>query len=113
MSKATLNRVGLADALVSKVGLPRQECEQVVELIVEEIASTLSRGEDVKLSCFGSFRVRRTPQRPGRNPKTLAPVTIPARKVVVFRPSNVLKGRLSSKRRQLDARRYGAGCSKS
>jgi integration host factor subunit alpha len=113
MSKATLNREGLADALVSKVGLPRQECEEVVELIIEEIASTLSRGEDVKLTSFGSFRVRRTPQRPARNPKTLAPVIIPARQAVLFRPSNVLKDRLSSKRRQSDARHYGAGCSKS
>jgi integration host factor subunit alpha len=98
MSKATLNREGLADALVSKVGLPRKECEEVVELIVEEITGTLSRGEDVKLTSFGSFRVRLKPQRPGRNPKTLVPVTIPPRKVVVFRPSNVMKGRLSSKR---------------
>ena len=70
MGSKTLTRADLADALVRKVGLPRNESQELVERVLSEISETLSQGEGVKLSSFGSFGVRAKAQRMGRNPKT-------------------------------------------
>ncbi|HRK19383.1 MAG TPA: integration host factor subunit alpha, partial [Hyphomicrobiaceae bacterium] len=70
MSSNTLTRADLAEALVQKVGLPRNESQEMVERILGEISDTLASGEAVKLSSFGSFGIRSKAQRIGRNPKT-------------------------------------------
>ena len=70
---------------------------QFVELVLKEIADCLERGERVKLSSFGLFVVRKKGQRIGRNPKTGKEVPIPARWVMVFKPSAVLKQRINSR----------------
>jgi integration host factor subunit alpha len=64
-------------------------------MVLQEIADCLSRGEAVKLSSFGSFLVRAKGQRMGRNPKTGEEVPIEPRRVMVFKPSNVLKDRIN------------------
>jgi integration host factor subunit alpha len=92
----TLTRADLAEALVNKVGLPRNESQQIVETVLREISTTLSRGEGVKLSSFGSFAVRQKGQRVGRNPKTGEEVPITPRRVLVFRPSNIMKERINA-----------------
>ena len=96
MSKKTLTRADLAEAVVRKVGLPRNESQEFVELILGEISSTLANGEAVKLSSFGSFGVRDKGQRVGRNPKTGQEVPITPRRVLVFRPSNIMKDRINA-----------------
>jgi integration host factor subunit alpha len=95
MASKTLTRADLADAVVQKVGLPRNESQDLVELILEEISVTLASGEAVKLSSFGSFGIREKGQRVGRNPKTGKEVPITPRRVLVFRPSNVMKERIN------------------
>jgi integration host factor subunit alpha len=85
----------LADAVVRKIGLPRNESQELVELVLDEISSTLSRGEGVKLSSFGSFGVREKGQRVGRNPKTGQEVPITPRRVLVFRASNIMKTKIN------------------
>lgn len=95
MAGKTLTRADLADAVVRKVGLPRNESQDLVELILDEISLTLSTGESVKLSSFGSFGIREKGQRIGRNPKTGKEVPITPRRVLVFRPSNVMKERIN------------------
>lgn len=70
MTGKTLTRADLAEALVRKIGLPRNESQELVELVLNEISATLSRGENVKLSSFGSFGIRKKGERLGRNPKT-------------------------------------------
>jgi integration host factor subunit alpha len=92
-----LTRADLADALVQKVGLPRNESHEMVEMVLNEISSTLARGEGVKLSSFGSFGIRQKGQRVGRNPKTGKEVPITPRRVLVFRPSHIMKGRINGK----------------
>jgi integration host factor subunit alpha len=92
----TLTRADLADAVVQKVGLPRNESHELVELVLDEIALSLARGETVKLSSFGSFGVRQKGQRIGRNPKTGEEVPITPRRVLVFRPSNIMKDRINA-----------------
>lgn len=96
MGNKTLTRADLADAVVRKIGLPRNESQELVELVLGEISTTLAQGEHVKLSSFGSFGVRDKGQRIGRNPKTGDEVPITPRRVLVFRPSNIMKDRINS-----------------
>src|SRR3984885_2325495 len=91
MSANTLTRADLTVAVFQAVGLSRNESAQMVEDILEELCAALSRGETVKLSSFGTFAVRQKSQRMGRNPKTGDEVPISPRRVLVFRPSHVLK----------------------
>ncbi|MGE0626431.1 MAG: integration host factor subunit alpha [Hyphomicrobiaceae bacterium] len=95
MRGKTLTRADLAEALVNKVGLPRNESQEIVELVLGEISGALARGEGVKLSSFGSFGIRQKGQRVGRNPKTGEEVPITPRRVLVFRPSNIMKERIN------------------
>ena len=96
MGSRTLTRADLAEAVVRKIGLPRTESQELVELVLGEISLTLARGENVKLSSFGSFGVRDKGQRIGRNPKTGEEVPITPRRVLVFRPSNIMKDRINN-----------------
>jgi integration host factor subunit alpha len=95
MSGKTLTRADLAEAMVQKVGLPRNECQDLVELILKEVSDALSDGQSVKLSSFGSFGIRSKGQRVGRNPKTGEEVPITPRRVLVFKPSNIMKERIN------------------
>ena len=96
MGGKTLTRADLAEAVVQRVGLPRNESQELVELILKEISATLAQGDAVKLSSFGSFGIRQKGQRVGRNPKTGEEVPITPRRVLVFRPSNIMKDRINS-----------------
>jgi integration host factor subunit alpha len=95
MGGKTLTRADLAEAVVRKVGLPRNESQEMVELVLKEISTALAGGESVKLSSFGSFGIRQKGQRIGRNPKTGREVPITPRRVLVFRPSNIMKSRIN------------------
>ena len=95
MAGETLTRADLSEAVFKAVGLSRNESSQMVEDILEEICSALSRGDTVKLSSFGTFSVRKKSQRMGRNPKTGTEVPIAPRRVLVFRPSHVLKAMIN------------------
>jgi integration host factor subunit alpha len=96
MGSKTLTRADLAEALVEKVGLPRNESQELVELVLREISNALVSGETVKLSSFGSFGIREKGERIGRNPKTGEEVPITPRRVLVFRPSNIMKERINA-----------------
>lgn len=93
MSK-TLTRADLSEALNERIGLSKSESSDLVEMILDEVSDAIVRGEDVKLSSFGSFLVRHKNERIGRNPKTKEEVPITPRRVAVFKPSNVLKERV-------------------
>ena len=68
----------------------------LLETVLREVSDTLTKGEPVKISSFGSFTVRQKGQRIGRNPKTGQEVPIFPRRVLVFRASNILKSRINS-----------------
>jgi integration host factor subunit alpha len=95
MANQTLTRADLAEAVYKQVGLSRSESADLVELILSEISEAIARGENVKLSSFGSFLVRSKAERIGRNPKTGVEVPIKPRRVMVFKASNVLKARVN------------------
>ncbi|MFV1852372.1 MAG: integration host factor subunit alpha [Thalassospira sp.] len=96
MSETTITRADLAEAVYQEVGLSRNEFAQLLETVLDEISSALIKDEVVKISSFGSFSVRQKGQRIGRNPKTGEEVPILPRKVLVFRPSQVLKARINA-----------------
>lgn len=95
MGGRTVTRADLAEAVYQKVGLSRTESSALVEAVLSEMSDSLVAGEVVKLSSFGSFVVRDKGQRIGRNPKTGVEVPIEPRRVMVFKPSNVLKARIN------------------
>ena len=96
MGGKTLTRADLAETVVQKVGLPRNESQELVELVIKALSESLATGEAVKLSSFGSFNIRQKGQRIGRNPKTGKEVPITPRRVLVFRPSNIMKDRINT-----------------
>ena len=91
----TVTRVDLAEAVYRQVGLSRKESAALVEMVLAEMSDCLVAGEAVKLSSFGSFLVRDKGERVGRNPKTGVEVPIMQRRVLVFKPSNVLKAQIN------------------
>ncbi|NMM46218.1 integration host factor subunit alpha [Rhodospirillaceae bacterium KN72] len=95
MAAKTVTRAELAEAVYQEVGLSRIESAALVEAILAEMADALVTGEAVKISSFGSFSVRQKGERVGRNPKTGEEVPILPRRVLVFRPSHVLKDRIN------------------
>lgn len=92
----TVTRAQLSEAVYQEVGLSRNESAELVETVLKEVSDTLVHGETVKISSFGSFSVRHKGERKGRNPKTGEEVPIKPRRVLVFRASNVLKGRINA-----------------
>ncbi|WP_419757878.1 integration host factor subunit alpha [Acidisoma sp.] len=89
---STVTRAQLAETIYAQVGLSRNESADLLEAVLERVSAALEAGESVKISGFGTFSVRQKGRRIGRNPKTGVEVPILPRRVLVFRPSQVLKG---------------------
>lgn len=95
MSGKTLTRMDLSEAVFREVGLSRNESADLVESVLEHMSDALVRGEQVKISSFGTFSVRQKNARMGRNPKTGEEVPISPRRVLTFRPSHLMKDRVA------------------
>ncbi|PCH96629.1 MAG: integration host factor subunit alpha [Rhodobacteraceae bacterium] len=95
MSDKTLTRMDLGEAVFREVGLSRNESADLVEAVLEHISDALVGGENVKISSFGTFSLRDKRARVGRNPKTGEEVPITPRRVLTFRPSHLMKERVS------------------
>lgn len=87
----TLTKAELAELLFDKLGLNKRESKDMVEAFFDIVHGTLVGGDDVKLSGFGNFHIRRKAPRPGRNPRTGEAIPIKARQVVTFHASHKLK----------------------
>ena len=90
----TITKKDVANYLNSVLGLTKLESKQLVELLVDEIKSSLNKGEEVKLSGFGNFIIHHKKERPGRNPKTGEDAVISARSVVSFKAGPKLKRKI-------------------
>lgn len=108
MAGQTVTRAQLSEAVYQEVGLSRNESADLVEMVLNEIADALTRGEMVKISSFGSFGVRKKGKRVGRNPKTGTEVPINPRRVLIFRASHVLKDQINLALGKSDLRKSGA-----
>ena len=91
----TVTRAQLAETIYAQVGLSRNDSAELLETVLERMSKALEAGEPVKLSGFGTFSVRQKGRRIGRNPKTGIEVPILPRRVLTFRPSQVLKAQVN------------------
>ena len=91
IDSSTLTKAELAELLFDRLGLNKRESKDMVEAFFEIVHGTLVAGQDVKLSGFGNFNIRRKAPRPGRNPRTGEAIPIKARNVVTFHASHKLK----------------------
>ncbi len=94
MNQKTLTRVEISEKICEQAGLPRQQANEVLEGVLEEMIVGLVKEGSLKLSSFGSFEIRKKNDRLGRNPKTGVEVMITPRKAVSFRASHILKERV-------------------
>ena len=92
LETSALTKAQLAEMLFEQIGLNKRESKDMVEGFFDIIHATLVQGDDVKLSGFGNFNIRRKAPRPGRNPRTGEAIPIKARNVVTFHASHKLKG---------------------
>ncbi len=91
---STLTRSDIADELYNNIGLSHNESSEIVELFFEEILQCFEKGEEVKLTSFGTFKIREKKERIGRNPKTGVEAKISSRKVITFKPSSYIKEKI-------------------
>lgn len=96
MSIGTVTRADLAEALYREIGLSRTESAALVEAVIDQIIDSLIHGNNVKLAGFGTFSLRDKKERIGRNPKTGQEVPITSRRVLTFKPSQVMRERVDS-----------------
>lgn len=93
---STLTRAGLSESIYAAVGLSRNESAALLEAVLGRMKQALAEGESIKISGFGTFSVRQKGRRIGRNPKTGHEVPILPRRVLVFRPSQILREAVDS-----------------
>lgn len=95
-TERTVTKVDIVDAVYRETGLSKKESMVIVDAVLESLRENLEQGESVMISRFGNFLVRAKVPRRGRNPKTGEEIEITARKVLTFRPSRLLRDRVSN-----------------
>jgi integration host factor subunit alpha len=93
-----MTKADLVELVCERVNCSKKEAEAAVEEVFAMVRERLSRGEKVKISGFGSFVVNQKQARRGRNPHTGAALTINSRRVLSFKPSEILKERILKQR---------------
>lgn len=91
-----MTKADIVEAMYQKIGFSKKEAADLVEMVFDTIKDTLGKGEKIKISGFGNFVVREKRERIGRNPQTGETIKISARKVLTFRPSQVLRAEVNS-----------------
>ncbi len=92
-----MTKAEIIEQVYTKIGFSKKESSDIVELVFDTIKETLEKGDKIKISGFGNFVVRNKRSRVGRNPQTGQSIEITARRVLTFRPSQVLKTALNPK----------------
>lgn len=95
----SLTKAGIVSQLTNNLGFTRKQATNTVEALLELIKSTLESGDDVLVSGFGKFCVKTKNERRGRNPATGGDMMLKGRKVVTFKCSGKLRGKINSNRR--------------
>jgi integration host factor subunit alpha len=85
----------IVESVAEEVGITKTQASEAFDMVFETMVTTLERGEQVKISGFGSFNPKDKKAREGRNPSTGKPIEISARRVVTFKASAVLKDRMN------------------
>lgn len=95
LGKSTMTKADIVEKVYQKIGFSKKEASELVEMVFDELKGVLQNGDKVKISGFGNFVVRGKNERIGRNPQTGEQIKISARRVLTFRPSQVLKAMLN------------------
>lgn len=95
LGKSTVTKADIVEKVYQKIGFSKKEASELVEMVFDTLKGVLHKGEKVKISGFGNFTVRGKSERVGRNPQTGEQIKISARRVLTFRPSQVLKAMLN------------------
>jgi integration host factor subunit alpha len=103
-----VTKADIIESVYEKVGFSKKEAAEIVEMVFDTIKETLERGEKIKISGFGNFIVRDKKSRVGRNPQTGEEIEISARRVLTFRPSQVLKNALNASAEAAEAAAHAA-----
>jgi len=90
----TLTKANIVDAIHNELGFPKNRSAELIEILLEQIKSTLEKGEDVLISGFGKFCVKTKKERRGRNPATGDDMMLSQRQVVTFRCSHLLREKI-------------------
>ncbi len=93
--RSTMTKADIVERVYERIGFSKKEASELVEMVFKELKEVLCKGDKVKISGFGNFLVREKKARIGRNPQTGDQITISARRVLTFRPSQVLKAMLN------------------
>jgi integration host factor subunit alpha len=91
-----MTKADIVEKIYEKVGFSKKESAELVETVFDLIKSTLEEGDKIKIAGFGNFVVKEKSDRRGRNPQTGEEITIVARKILTFKPSQVLKSSINS-----------------
>jgi integration host factor subunit alpha len=91
-----MTKADIVERIYEKVGFSKKESAELVETVFDLIKSTLEEGDKIKIAGFGNFVVKEKSDRRGRNPQTGEEITIVARKILTFKPSQVLKSAINS-----------------
>jgi integration host factor subunit alpha len=86
-----LTKSDIVDSVQNQLGLTRNQSTQIIETLLETIKKSLEKEEDVMISRFGRFCVKKKAERKGRNPATGDDMMLTPRKVVTFKCSDVLR----------------------
>lgn len=97
-----MNKQDIVEAIHARFGFSKRETAAIVDKALELLKTALAEGDSVMISSFGKFSVREKKAHKGRNPKTGETITLPARKVVTFKTSRVLKERINAAHRDRD-----------
>lgn len=95
LGRSTMTKADIVEKVYQKIGFSKKEASELVEMVFTNLKDVLVRGDKVKISGFGNFVVREKNERVGRNPQTGEQIKISARRVLTFRPSQVLKAMLN------------------
>ncbi len=87
----SVTKADIVERVYKEAGFSKKEAADLVDLIFKVIKDTLARGEKVKISGFGNFSIRDKATRVGRNPQTGEAMNISARRVLTFKPSQILR----------------------
>lgn len=90
-----MTKADMVELVYERVGVSKREAARIVENMFDILKETLEKGENVKISGFGSFNIQHKKPRRGRNPQTGEEITISARRVLSFKASNVLREQLN------------------
>ena len=100
-----MNKKDIVEAIHARVGFSKREAVAIVDKTLELLKTALAEGGSVMISAFGKFSVHEKRAHKGRNPKTGETMTLPARKVVTFKVSRLLKERINAAHRDRNTRK--------